>query len=77
MQKLCQSGFIWKVTSSDYEQSPFSPPRLVFLAWGDFHARSRFAHFTIHEEKWALLVVYNIIEFRPQMQKLVWQIISP
>ena len=26
--------------------------RLAFLAWGDFHARSRFAHFTIHEEKW-------------------------
>ena len=25
MQKLCQSGFIWKVTSSDYEQFPFFP----------------------------------------------------
>ena len=24
----------------------------VFLAWGDFHARSRFAHSTIPEEKW-------------------------
>ena len=23
-----------------------------FLAWGDFHARSRFAPFTIPEEKW-------------------------
>ena len=23
-----------------------------FLAWGDFHARSRFAHSTIPEEKW-------------------------
>ena len=23
-----------------------------FLAWGDFHARSRFAHFTIPEDKW-------------------------
>ena len=29
-------------------------PRLVspFLAWGDFHARSRFARSTIPEEKW-------------------------
>ena len=25
---------------------------LAFLAWGDFHARSRFAHSTIPEEKW-------------------------
>ena len=23
-----------------------------FLAWDDFHARSRFARFTIPEEKW-------------------------
>ena len=23
-----------------------------FLAWGDFHERSRFAYSTIHEEKW-------------------------
>ena len=23
-----------------------------FLAWGDFHARSRFARSAIHEEKW-------------------------
>ena len=34
-----------------------SPPRLAFLAWGDFHARSRFARSTIPEEKWGLLVV--------------------
>ena len=26
--------------------------RLAFLTWGDFHARSRFARSTIHEEKW-------------------------
>ena len=30
-----------------------------FLAWGDFHARSRFARSTIPEEKWGLLVVYE------------------
>ena len=32
----------------------FLSPRRVspFLAWGDFHARSRFAHSTIPEEKW-------------------------
>ena len=35
------------------------PPRLAFLAWGDFHARSRFARSTIPEEKWGLLVVYR------------------
>ena len=31
-----------------------------FLAWGDFHARSRFARSTIPDEKWGLLVVYKI-----------------
>ena len=30
-----------------------------FLAWGDFHARSRFARSTIPEEKWGLLVESN------------------
>ena len=32
----------------------FLSPRRVspFLAWGDFHARSRFARSTIPEEKW-------------------------
>ena len=35
-----------------------SPPRLAFLAWGDFQARSRFARSTTPEEKWGLLVVY-------------------
>ena len=29
-----------------------------FLAWGDFHARSRFARSTIPEVKGGLLVVY-------------------
>ena len=29
-----------------------------FLAWGDFHARSRFALSTIPEDKWRLLVAY-------------------
>ena len=31
-----------------------SPPRVAFnfLAWGDFHARPRFARSTIPEEKW-------------------------
>ena len=28
------------------------PPRLPFLAWDDFHARSRFARSTIPEDKW-------------------------
>ena len=34
-----------------------SRPHLAFLAWGDFHARSRFARSTIPEERWGLLVV--------------------
>ena len=45
-------------------ESPFflrdsraSETRAPFLAWGDFHARSRFACSTIPEEKWGLLVV--------------------
>ena len=37
-----------------------------FLAWGDFHARSRFARSTIPEEKWGLLVVYYIVVLWPQ-----------
>ena len=35
-----------------------TPPRLAFLAWGDFHSHSRFACSTISEEKWGVLVVY-------------------
>ena len=43
------------------EKKNFVSPRLVspLLAWGDFHARSRFARSTIPEEKWGLLVVYK------------------
>ena len=33
--------------------------RRAFLAWGDFHTRSRFACSTNPEEKWVLLVVYS------------------
>ena len=29
-----------------------SPPRVAFSRVGDFHARPRFAHSTIPEEKW-------------------------
>ena len=38
--------------------------RLAFLAWGDFHTRSRFARSTIPEEKWGLLLIYKICVFR-------------
>ena len=35
------------------EKETLSPRRVSsFLAWGDFHARSRFARSTIPEEKW-------------------------
>ena len=30
-----------------------------FLAWGDFHARSRFACSTIPEEKWGTIIIYS------------------
>ena len=30
-----------------------------FLAWGDFHARSRFARSTIPEEKWGTIIIYS------------------
>ena len=33
------------------------PPRLVFLVWDDFHARSRFASSTIPEKKWGVHVL--------------------
>ena len=36
-----------------------SPSPLTFLAWVDFHARSRFPRSTIPEEKWGLLEVYG------------------
>ena len=39
--------------------TPLSDRRDPFLAWGDFHARSRFARSTIPEEKWGLFVVYR------------------
>ena len=40
-----------------------------FLAWGDFHARSRFARSTIPEEKWGttrslyLVLLFKIFSF--------------
>ena len=35
-----------------HENFSLFPPRLPFLAWDDFHARSRFARSTIPEDKW-------------------------
>ena len=52
------------IPSSDYREDDLYQVRLrvvphfssgivsPFLAWGDFHARSRFARFTIPDEKW-------------------------
>ena len=40
-----------KITPS--EKRRLSPRRVsLFLAWGDFHASSRFARSAISEEKW-------------------------
>ena len=48
-----------KITPREKGETRFSLslPRLAFLAWGNFHMRSRFARSTIPEEKWGLLVV--------------------
>ena len=40
-----------------------SPPRLDFLAWGDFHARSRFARSAIPEEKWGTTRSLNLYHY--------------
>ena len=56
------------------ENSPhariFLSPRRVspFLAWGDFHACSRFARSTIPEEKWGLLVLYVALVWKRMQQ---------
>ena len=42
----------WK---SPHERKGDTPPRLAFLAWSDFHARSRFAPSTILDEKWGII----------------------
>ena len=44
-------------TCSVGTQRSSSLSRLAFLAWGDFHARSRLTRSNIPEEKWGLLVV--------------------
>ena len=45
---------------------PLSPRRVSpFLAWGDFHARSRFARSTISEEKWGTTRSLNNAKWKP------------
>ena len=44
------------------EKMIFLSPRRVspFLAWGDFHVRSRFARSTIPEDKWGTTRVVGV-----------------
>ena len=49
---------------------------LVFLAWCAFHACLRFAHCTIPEEKWGLLVVYCILYLYHRCTPLTNQFLS-
>ena len=49
---------------------------LVFLAWCAFHACLRFAHCTIPEEKWGLLVVYDIHKEKKSSNINVWYWLS-
>ena len=55
----CERNALVKKLGLYLQSLIFLSPRRVspFLAWGDFHARSRFARSTIPEEKWGLLVV--------------------
>ena len=50
----------------------FLSPRRVspFLAWGDFHARSRFTRSTIPEEKWG--TTRSLVLTFLQLPKLTW-----
>ena len=45
------SGIVGRGNASARENHP-TREKAPFLAWGDFHARSRFARPTIPEEKW-------------------------
>ena len=54
---LCYRNPAGEITVVVCEQKPYPVWCLAFAAWGDFHARSRFACSTIPEEKWGLLVV--------------------
>ena len=51
----------------------FLSPRRVspFLAWGDFHARSRFVRPTIPEEKWGTTSNLSLIKFPITVSVLV------
>ena len=49
------SGIVERAKCERARKSPHA--RKAFLAWGDFHTRTRFARSTIPEEKWGLLVV--------------------
>ena len=54
------------------EESRVSP----FLAWGNFHARSRFARSTIPEEKRGLLVVWKVDHVINNC-KAIWWLAGP
>ena len=61
----------------DYEQSPIFPRgqqserNALFLAWDDFHARSRFALSTIPEEKWGTTRSLDVYGCNCERQKKV------
>ena len=40
-----------------------------FLAWGDFHARSRFARSTIPEEKWGPFLAWGDFHARSRFAR--------
>ena len=48
------------------------PTREKALAWGDFHARSRFARSTIPEEESGLIVVYVLGLLQIRQKRVVF-----
>ena len=60
-----------KTTRGGEREHIFLSPRRVspFLAWGDFHARSRYARFTILDEKWGTTrsLTTNTISKKPPL----------
>ena len=54
----------WK---SPHARKGLSPRRVSpFLAWGDFHARSRFTRSTLREEKWGTTRSLKIFLLEPK-----------
>ena len=59
-----------KITPREKRRHIFLSPRRVstFLAWGDFHVRSRFPRSTVPEEKWGTTRSLEIVVYKYSAQ---------